>query len=140
MNIPTSEVEASEGVGVGVSFGDSETLGLLIATAIAVHNIPEGLAIALVLVPKGISVPRAAGWSVFSSLPQVLMAVPAFLVVEWIEPFLPFGLGFAAGAMVWMVAVQLLPDALQTNRPLAVAATMLAAAMVMVSLQLLLLG
>jgi zinc transporter, ZIP family len=129
-----------EGVGVGVSFGDSETLGLLIATAIAVHNIPEGLAIALVLVPRGVSVTRAALWSVFSSLPQVLMAVPAFLVVEWIEPFLPFGLGFAAGAMVWMVAVQLLPDALQTSRPPAVAAALLAAATVMVALQLLLLG
>jgi zinc transporter ZupT len=129
-----------EGVGVGVSFGDSRTLGVLITTAIAVHNIPEGLAIALVLVPKGISVARAAGWSVFSSLPQVLMAVPAFLLVEWIEPFLPFGLGFAAGAMVWLVAAQLVPDALRTVRLPAVAAAMLAAAAVMVGLQLFLLG
>lgn len=129
-----------EGVGVGVSFGDNKTLGVLITTAIAVHNIPEGLAIALVLVPKGISVARAAGWSVFSSLPQVLMAVPAFLLVELIEPFLPVGLGFAAGAMAWLVAAQLVPDALRTSRPFAVAATMLAAAAVMVAVQLVLLG
>jgi ZIP family zinc transporter len=129
-----------EGVGVGVSFGDSQTLGVLITTAIAVHNIPEGLAIALVLVPKGISVARAASWSVFSSLPQVLMAVPAFLLVEWVEPFLPFGLGFAAGAMVWLVAAQLVPDALRTVRAPAVAAAMLAAAAIMVGLQLFLLG
>jgi zinc transporter, ZIP family len=129
-----------EGVGVGVSFGDSQTLGVLISAAIAVHNIPEGLAIALVLVPRGISVARAAGWSVFSSLPQVLMAVPAFLLVESVEPFLPFGLGFAAGAMVWLVAAQLVPDALRTVRPLPVAAAMAAAATAMVGLQLALLG
>jgi zinc transporter, ZIP family len=107
----------SEGVGVGVSFGEGQSFGVLIAAAIAIHNIPEGLAISLVLVPKGVSVLRAAGWSVFSSLPQPLMAVPAFLLVEWFRPLLPVGLGFAAGAMVWMVVAQLLPDAVRLVRP-----------------------
>jgi zinc transporter, ZIP family len=107
----------TEGVAVGVSFGDGKPFGVLIAAAIAVHNIPEGLAISLVLVPKGVTVIRAAGWSVFSSLPQPLMAVPAFLLVEWFRPLLPVGLGFAAGAMVWMVVAQLLPDAVRLVRP-----------------------
>lgn len=130
----------TEGIGVGVSFGDGATLGVLIATAIAIHNIPEGLAISLVLVPRGVSVPRAACWSVFSSLPQPLMAIPAFLLVEWFEPVLAVGLGFAGGAMVWMVVAQLLPDALRTTRPLPVAGATLAAGAAMVALQLLLLG
>jgi zinc transporter, ZIP family len=130
----------TEGIGVGVSFGDGAELGVLIATAIAVHNIPEGLAISLVLVPRGVSVGRAAAWSVFSSLPQPLMAVPAFLLVEWFEPLLPLGLGFAGGAMVWMVAAQLLPDALRTTQPLPVAGAGLGAAGAMIALQLLLLG
>ena len=130
----------TEGIGVGVSFGDGAELGVLISIAIAVHNIPEGLAISLVLVPRGIAVGRAAAWSVFSSLPQPLMAVPAFLLVEWFEPLLPVGLGFAGGAMIWMVAAQLLPDALRTTQPLPVAGVTLAAAAAMISLQLLLLG
>lgn len=130
----------TEGVGVGVAFGDGQALGVLIATAIALHNIPEGLAISLVLVPRGITVLRAAGWSVFSSLPQPLMAVPAFLLVEWFRPVLPIGLGFAAGAMVWMVVVQLLPDALRTAPMRGVAAVTAVSAGAMIVLQLALLG
>jgi zinc transporter ZupT len=72
----------TEGVSVGVSFSGGADLGVFITTAIAVHNIPEGLAISLVLIPRGISVLKAGGWSIFSSLPQPLMAVPAFIFVE----------------------------------------------------------
>jgi ZIP family zinc transporter len=103
---------ASEGVGVGVSYGGGERLGILITLAIAVHNIPEGLAISAVLVPRGASVRSAAGWSVFSSLPQPLIAPLAYLFVEQFRAVLPAGLGFAAGAMLWMVWSELLPDAL----------------------------
>jgi zinc transporter ZupT len=121
----------AEGVGVGAAFGGSETLGILIAVAIAVHNIPEGLAISLVLVPRGTSVPVAAGWSVFSSLPQPLLAVPAFLFVDAFEGILPAALGFAAGAMIWMVARELLPEALEQapRRRVVVAAAVSFAAM-----------
>jgi ZIP family zinc transporter len=122
----------TEGVGVGVSFGGGQDLGLFITVAIAVHNIPEGLAISLVLVPRGLGVGRAALWSVFSSLPQPLMAVPAFLFVDLFEPFLPIGLGFAGGAMIWMVFSELVPDALEetSSNLVAVVITLSVAAMV----------
>jgi zinc transporter ZupT len=113
----------AEGVGVGAAFGDGETLGILIAVAIAVHNIPEGLAISLILVPRGATVRAAAGWSIFSSLPQPLLAVPAFLFVDAFASVLPIALGFAAGAMVWMVARELLPEAISHTSPGIVAGT-----------------
>jgi len=125
----------AEGIGVGVSYGDGEALGTLISAAIAIHNIPEGLAISLVLIPRGISVWKAAGWSVFSSLPQPLMAVPAFLFVLAFRPFLPFGLGLAAGAMIYMVFRELLPEATEdVSRPTAYSA-MAVAVMAMLGFQ-----
>jgi zinc transporter, ZIP family len=128
----------TEGIGVGVAFGGGEALGLVIAVAIAVHNIPEGLAISLVLVPRGVSVRAAASWGVFSSLPQPLMAVPAYLFVETFEPLLPAGLGFAAGAMLWMVAVELVPEAVRVAPTRTVCAVGGASATAMVALQALL--
>lgn len=128
----------TEGVGVGVSFGGGEALGVFITIAIAVHNIPEGLAISLVLVPRGESVWRAAGWSVFSSLPQPLLAVPAYLFVEAFEPFLPVGLGFAAGAMIWMVLAELIPEALDDTSSETVALTASLAIIAMLVFQVLL--
>jgi ZIP family zinc transporter len=106
----------AEGVGVGVAFGGGDSIGFLTAFAIAVHNIPEGLAISLVLVPRGVTVLHAAGWSVVSSLPQPLLALPAFAFVEAFGQALPIGLGFAGGAMMWMVLAQIVPDALHSSR------------------------
>jgi zinc transporter ZupT len=103
----------AEGVGVGVSFAGQDGLGVFITTAIAFHNVPEGLAIALVLVPRGTPVWKAAGLAIFTSLPQPIMAAPAYLFVETFRPVLPVGLGLAAGAMIWMVFAELFTDALE---------------------------
>ena len=101
----------AEGVAIGASFAGGVALATLITVAIAVHNIPEGLAISAVLRPRGASVASCAWWSFFSSLPQPLLAVPAFLFVDAVRPALPYSMGFAAGAMVFMVLVELLPEA-----------------------------
>lgn len=104
---------AAEGIGVGVAYAGEDSLGEFITAAIAVHNVPEGLAIALVLVPRGARVWQAVGWSIFSSLPQPALAVPAFLFVSFFTPLLPVGLGLAAGAMIWMTLSELIPEALE---------------------------
>ncbi|MEX0324152.1 MAG: ZIP family metal transporter [Puniceicoccaceae bacterium] len=101
----------TEGVGVGVSFGGDEGLGIFITAAIAIHNIPEGLAISLVLIPRGMRIWTAALYCIFSSLPQPIMAVPSYMFVEAFRPVLPVGLGFAAGAMIWMVFSEIIPEA-----------------------------
>lgn len=130
----------AEGIGVGVSFAGDEGLGIFITTAIAFHNVPEGLAIALVLVPRGTAVWKAALWAVFTSLPQPLMAAPAFVFVDWFRPLLPVGLGLAAGAMIWMVFAELTPDALKKSSSSSVGAVIVLAFAAMMGFQLFVLG
>ena len=106
----------TEGIGIGVSY-HSPSLGSFISATLAVHNIPEGLAIAVVLLPRGVSKAETCLWCVFSSLPQPIMAVPAFLFVEAFLPVFSLGLGFAAGAMLWVAVFELLPDASEVFSP-----------------------
>ena len=105
----------AEGAALCVSFCEGLALATAITLAVAVHNIPEGLAVSAVLRPQGARVLACAWWSIVSSLPQPIAAVPAFLFVTHFAWALPYGLGFAAGAMVFMVLVELLPEAYEHN-------------------------
>ena len=114
-----------EGSGVGVSFGGERgwTQGTLVTLAIGAHNVPEGMAVATVLAARGVSPWKCAGWAVVTSLPQPLLAVPAFVFVETFAALLPLGMGFAAGCMIWITVAELLPDALEAADASAVATT-----------------
>lgn len=82
----------SEGLGVGVSYGgeNGRQQGTFMTLAIGVHNIPEGLAVALVSVPRGESPSRATLWAIVSSLPQPLVAIPSFYFVQIFSFVLPY--------------------------------------------------
>ncbi|GAB3670467.1 ZIP family metal transporter [Halopiger thermotolerans] len=120
-----------EGVAVGVSFAELgleagisvfgvsiPLLAVFMTVAISIHNVPEGTAIAIPMRAMGLSNWRMVGAAVFSSLPQPIGAVIAFAFVSWAEAFLPFGFGFAAGAMVYLVATEFVPEALETGADL----------------------
>lgn len=108
-----------EGVAVGVAFASEQHLeaaaglGLYITVAITIHNIPEGLAVALPMHARGASIGRCFFFAFLTSLPQPVAALPASLLVWFFEPLmLPF-LGFAAGAMMYLVLMELIPSALE---------------------------
>jgi ZIP family zinc transporter len=117
-----------EGVAVGVSFADlglaggAELFGFVVpllaifmTIAISIHNIPEGVAISIPLRSMGVKNWKLVWWSVFSSLPQPIGAVLAFYFVRVARQFLPAGFGFAAGAMIYLVLSEFIPEALEAG-------------------------
>ncbi len=104
----------AEGVSLGVSWARSSSLGSFVSASLALHNVPEGLAVSVVMLRGGASVSTAALWSIISSLPQPITAVPAFLFVRTFQLLLPIGMGFAAGAMIYLPLAELLPEACET--------------------------
>jgi ZIP family zinc transporter len=100
-----------EGLAVGVAFGSGETnLGLVMTIAISIHNIPEGIAVSLPLRAEGVSGWKCVLWSIVSSLPQPIAAIPAYLAVIAFRPVLPFAFGVAAGAMFFLVLSEMVPE------------------------------
>ena len=100
-----------EGVAIGVGYATGELkFGVLLAIAIGIHNVPEGIAVSLPLRAKGVPVWKCAWYAILTSLPQPVFAVPAFLLFWLFKPLMPLGLGFAGGAMMYIVAAELLPE------------------------------
>jgi len=108
-----------EGVAVGVGYSSqavySNNLGHYIALAIALHNIPEGLAVAVPMRAAGASIWQCFWAAVLTSLPQPIAAVPAAYVSWLFQPIMPVLMGFAAGAMIFLVLLELIPEALHTS-------------------------
>lgn len=122
-----------EGFAIGTAYA-SETAGLslFVILAIAAQNIPEGTSVAIPLAAAGYGRSRQFWAAVGTSAPQPIGAIVAYLLVEQVERLLPISFGFAAGAMLALIALELAPSALRTGRPLAAAAgTAVGAAMML---------
>jgi zinc transporter, ZIP family len=100
-----------EGLAIGTAYAsDTQGLGLFVILAIALQNIPEGTSVAIPMESAGFA-PRQQFWAaVLTSSPQPVGAVLAYLLVEEISGLLPFSFAFAAGAMLCLVAVELVPQ------------------------------
>jgi ZIP family zinc transporter len=117
-----------EGVAVGVGYTAEGTeyahnpnMGSYLALAIGIHNIPEGLAVAIPLRAAGVSIHKCFWLAVLTSVPQPIAAVPAVLAAWAFNPLMPWLMAFAAGAMIFLVVQELIPEALEKLSPQRVA-------------------
>jgi ZIP family zinc transporter len=100
-----------EGMSVGVSFGSGEMKnGVVLAVAIALQNIPEGLAVALPLVGLGYNKWRAVSIATLTGLVEPIGGLLGITMVTVFQPILPIAMGFAAGAMLFVISEEIIPE------------------------------
>ena len=101
-----------EGFAIGTAFASEQTgLGLFVLLAIAVQNIPEGTTSAIPMREAGFTPSQQFWAAVATSAPQPVGAVAAYVLVEQFEALLPVSFAFAAGAMLALVVLELVPQA-----------------------------
>ena len=105
-----------EDMAVGVSFGGGDT-GAAIALAIGIwlQNVPEGLAIALPLRRGGMTRGRAFFWGQLSAAIEPVAGVIGAALVLVSSAFLPYGMAAAAGAMLYVVVEELIPETVRSG-------------------------
>jgi len=100
-----------EGLAVGVSFGSGDVAaGLVIAMAIGLQNMPEGLAVALPLLREGYSQGKSLWYAILTGLVEPVGGLLGVALVSIFQPILPWGLAFAAGAMLFVVSDEMIPE------------------------------
>ena len=129
-----------EGMAVGVAFGglSTEIAGmtlvgaLMLAVGIGIQNFPEGAAVSLPLRSEGFSRFKSFMIGQASALVEPISAVIGVVLVLWVRSILPFLLAFAAGAMITVVARELLPESITENKNLATFGVLFGFALMMV--------
>jgi ZIP family zinc transporter len=112
-----------EGFAIGTAYAsNTEGLALFVILAIALQNVPEGTSVAIPMDGAGFGRAQQFWAAVLTSCPQPLGAVAAYLAVEQISGLLPFSFAFAAGAMLSLVVVELLPQTMQSGGRIAATA------------------
>lgn len=106
-----------EGLAIGAGYVASEELGLGLAIALALHNIPEGMAMAGPMVAGGLSRKKVVMWTALAGLPMGIGAFVGSIFGSLSQFILSMALGFAAGAMIYLVFHELLPEAHKMNCP-----------------------
>ena len=112
-----------EGLAVGVLFGgvaagfDGATIGGAVALAIGIglQNFPEGIAVAMPLRRQGISRFKSFWYGQLSAVVEPVAAVIGAVAVSFFTPILPYALAFAAGAMIFVVVEEVIPETQRDN-------------------------
>ena len=130
-----------EGLAVGVAFGalasntPSASLAGAIALALGIglQNFPEGAAVSVPLRRTGLSAFKSFWYGQLSGMVEPVAGLLGALLVVWMQPILPYALAFAAGAMIYVVVEELIPEAqLGQETHLSTAGAMLGFAVMMI--------
>ena len=100
-----------EGIAAGVGFGtDDQSAGILIAVGIALQNIPEGMVIIAPMIAAGVSKKKAFAIAAVTGLIEVVGTFIGYFAVKLAEAILAFALAFAGGTMLYVVSDEMIPE------------------------------
>jgi len=100
-----------EGIAAGVGFGSGDTTqAFIIAGGIALQNIPEGMVIIGPMLAAGVSAKRTFIIAMFTGLVEVLGALLGYFAVSVASAVLPFALAFAGGTMLYVISDEMIPE------------------------------
>ncbi len=133
-----------EGLAVGVLFGAAATgvdptgtatiaAAIALAIGIGIQNFPEGMAVSMPLRREGVGVGKSFWYGQLSGIVEPVAAVVGAAAVIFVQPALPYALAFAAGAMIYVVIEELIPESqLHGNTDIATLGTMVGFCVMMV--------
>lgn len=108
-----------EGMVIGASYATDDVMatlftgsGFIMAVVIGLHNVPEGMAVSVPLISGGMKKPKAVLLTALSGLPTVFGALLGYALGGINDIMLVLSLGFASGAMLYVVFGELLPEAI----------------------------
>ncbi len=114
-----------EGLGIGIAFAGA-TQGhpaidlknaLVLSLALGIHNLPEGIVVSMPLLRSGFSPAKSFFYGQLSAMVDPIFAVIGVLSMELSTQILPYGMGFAAGAMIYVVISEILPESQRSGYP-----------------------
>ena len=100
-----------EGIAAGVGFGSGDTAGaLLIAGGIALQNVPEGMVIIAPMLAAGVTPKRTFVCAMLTGLVEVVGTLIGYFAVSIASAILPFALAFAGGTMLYVISDEMIPE------------------------------
>ncbi|MDX3774639.1 ZIP family metal transporter [Chromatiaceae bacterium AAb-1] len=109
-----------EGLAIGAAYAGGDAVGArALATGISIQDIPEGFVVAIALVAVGYSRALAVGIGVLSGLTEPVMAIVGAAILGESSLLLPWGLALAAGAMLFVISHEMIPESHRQGHELA---------------------
>lgn len=125
-----------EGLSVGVSFGSGDmNNGMVLAIAIGMQNLPEGLAVALPLVGLGYNKWKAVAIATLTGLVEPVGGLLGITMVTIFSSILPIAMGFAAGAMLFVISEEIIPETHANGRSRAATFSLMVGFIIMMALE-----
>lgn len=105
-----------EGFAIASAFAGSPALGWLVTTSIALQDAPEGFLVSAPLMCYGLSKSRSLFFGIFSGIVEFLAAIVGYILLVYGIVATPVALAFSAGAMTYVILVELLPDSFKEKQ------------------------